>query len=146
MPRSSSMRVLVASIGLVALLVAGCGVKADDSVDTATPGPDSAQPTTTDSTGSGTTDTTDATTSTDGGSTDTTLGSGIPDIHDSLVQGFIAVGLTKKQAECLAKGYEDLGLTDPSDSGNFDYTKIQGLMSKCHVSFSDLAGGLPGGD
>ena len=145
MPRSPSMRVLVA-LGFVALLAAGCGVKADDRVDTATPGSGSSAPTTTtDSTRSGTTETTEATTSTGSGSTDTTLGSGIPDMHDSLVQGFIAAGLTKKQAECLANGYEDAGLTDPGHSGNFDYTKIQGLMSKCDVSFSDLGGGLPGG-
>ena len=153
MARSSSLRRVAGVCALVAFLGAGCGVKAsgelaDAGKTSVTIGDPKTDATTT--TEGGSTDetttteggSTDETTTTEGGSSDTTIPSfGGADIHDALVSGFKSAGLSAEKAECMATGYEKAGFTDPSNAGSVDPTKIQQILSDCHVSFADLNGG-----
>lgn len=153
------MVLLVASMTL-ALVATGCGVEGNDAAAPAiTTQPDGSPSTPPGAPGATTTpqDTVRSTTtrdSTSGGSNIPSTSDGssggngtIPggiNIHDGLVQGFKSAGLTNQQAECMADGYEKLGITDPESSADFDYTKILGLFDDCGVSLSDLGGQFPG--
>ena len=59
-------------------------------------------------------------------------------MRDALIQGFLMVGLTQEQAECLANGYLEAGFTEPED--DIDPNTMLELFSACGVSMEDLAG------
>jgi len=139
----------------VALLLAGCGVKAqsDSSSDTTLPKVDI--PSTTSArteTTEGTTDTTEpeettttrASTPTTRSGSGTTLPAGLEDtFRDQLEQGFKTAGLTDAQAKCLADGYLEKYGTDVGSSS--DTTKMLSLFTECGVTPSDLGGLGSGG-
>lgn len=46
------------------------------------------------------------------------------------------MGLTQEQAECLADGYMEAGITDPN--ANVDVTQLMDVFTQCGVSMEDL--------
>ena len=49
---------------------------------------------------------------------------------------FGAAAFTQEQAECLADGYMEAGITDPN--ANVDVTQLMDVFTQCGVSMEDL--------
>jgi len=158
--RPSALRPWLAPLVLL-VVVGGCGVKTNDAATATTPAPKStvapehpSAPTVGPATTSpsGTSPSSNAPSSGTDPSSDTPSASAVPGsgldskaARDALIQGFIGSGLNKKQAICLAKGYERLGFTDPAKVQDLDFTKVTDLLDQCNVSISDF-GQTPGGN
>ncbi|MBK6858461.1 MAG: hypothetical protein IPG97_18390 [Microthrixaceae bacterium] len=141
-------------VGLI-LFASACGVTAGEQVSAGREADgDGAVTTTTESPAEEPTDTTDGgeddpgsetedtTGSTQDSTTTTTEGSGFEVqpgdqmMRDALIQGFTMMGLTQEQAECLADGYMEAGITDPN--ANVDVTQLMDVFTQCGVSMEDL--------
>lgn len=142
-PRRLYSVLLIAS---VLSLTAGCGVKSNDAAPSgiATDSvPDTSDPLTT-TTVEGSAQSSDSTTTTSASSTTapanrpSTPGVDEQTIKDQLVAGFKTLGLTDKQAKCMADAYtRDFGTA----SGTPDYSKILNLLSTCNIDPSKLGAG-----
>lgn len=129
-PRRLTSVLLIAS---VMSLAAGCGVKANDVAPSGIATDSVADPS-----DPQTTTTTTRPSSTAPPNRTSTPGADEQTIKDQLVAAFKTVGLTDKQAKCLADAYtRDFGTA----SGTPDYSKILNLLAKCNVDPSQLGAG-----
>ena len=125
---------------LLALGAIGCGVKVADGAVTPISVAEAGSSTTLPSSATTTTQTEGPDTTEPG---DSSSGSRLPPeakeaIREQLAIEFEAVGLTNKQATCLADAYVERFGTDISNAN--DVTELLDLLKGCKISISDLGG------